>query len=193
VQQRNPTLTALETFRLLIVLKAHSSVSSHLSTYNSTSLDPTTHFIPRTISSSLKLRFLTYKPLPFCINIMESLKDNLNWHPKARTPLNILIIGAGITGLTSALALSLTGHRVTIYEAANSLTEIGAGLQIAPNASRVLARLGILGDVMKKANVLEGLSLRRWKDDSEIGTAPLMPGVSLPYHFSISNIGFGWR
>ncbi|KAH8766468.1 salicylate hydroxylase [Hyaloscypha sp. PMI_1271] len=112
---------------------------------------------------------------------MESLKDNLNWHPKARTPLNILIIGAGITGLTSALALSLSGHRVTIYEAANSLTEIGAGLQIAPNASRILARLGILGDVMEKANVLEHLSLRRWKDDSEIGTAPLMPGVGEKY------------
>lgn len=183
MQQCNPTLTPLETFRLLVVLKARSSVSSHLSTYNSTSLDPIVHFIPRTISSFHKLRFLTYKLLLFCTKIMESLKDNLNWHPKARTPLNILIIGAGITGLTSALALSLSGHRVTIYEAANSLTEIGAGLQIAPNASRILARLGILGDVMEKANALEHLSLRRWKDGSEIGTAPLMPGVSLPYRF----------
>jgi hypothetical protein len=62
VQQSNAsirlTLTPLETFRHLVVLKARSSVSFHLSTYNSTSLDPTSYFIPRTIPSSFKLRSL---------------------------------------------------------------------------------------------------------------------------------------
>ncbi|KAE9376350.1 FAD/NAD(P)-binding domain-containing protein [Stipitochalara longipes BDJ] len=112
---------------------------------------------------------------------MTTLKDDRNKPLRAQCPLKILIVGAGITGLTSALALSLTGHTVIIYEAAQSLTEIGAGLQIAPNASRILARLGILGEVIKKANVLEGLSLRRWEDDKEIGRAPLMPDVGERY------------
>lgn len=94
------------------------------------------------------------------------------------THLKILIIGAGITGLTTALALSLSGHTVAIYEQAQTLSEIGAGLQIAPNASRILARLGVLEEVIKKANVLEKISLRRWEDGFEIGTAPLMPSVS---------------
>jgi salicylate hydroxylase len=111
---------------------------------------------------------------------MAPLNDNLKWPLKAHQPLQILIIGAGITGLTTAIALSLTGHSVIIYEAAHVLAEIGSGLQIAPNASRILARLGVLEEVIKKANMLEGISLRRWQDGVEIGTAPLMPGVCLP-------------
>ncbi|KAN0116819.1 salicylate hydroxylase [Hyaloscypha variabilis] len=112
---------------------------------------------------------------------MANYKDDLAWPLEAYTPLKTLIIGAGITGLSTAIALSLTGHTITIYEAAQSLSEVGAGLQIAPNASRVLARFGVLEQVMKKANVLEGLSLRRWKNDEEIGRAPLMPRVGEKY------------
>jgi len=118
---------------------------------------------------------------------MANYKEDLAWPLEAYTPLKILIIGAGITGLSTSIALSLTGHTVTIYEAAQSLSEVGAGLQIAPNASRVLARLGVLEQVMKKANILEGLSLRRWKNDEEIGRAPLMPRVSSCFTFGSMN------
>ena len=111
---------------------------------------------------------------------MAGPRNDVVWPIKARKQLKVFLVGAGITGLTTALALSLTGHIVTIYESTHSLTQVGAGLQIAPNASRILARLGVLDQVMEKANVLEGLSLRRWEDDVEIGRAPLMPGVSLP-------------
>jgi len=110
---------------------------------------------------------------------MATPSNGLVWPIKAQKQLKVLVVGTGITGLTTALALSLAGHIVTIYEAAHSLTEVGAGLQIAPNASRILARLGVLDQVMEKANILEGLSLRKWEDDVEIGRAPLMPSVSL--------------
>ena len=56
----------------------------------------------------------------------------------------ILIIGAGIGGLTAALALMDRGFDVTVYEQASELAEVGAGLQISPNGSAVLASLGLL-------------------------------------------------
>ncbi|MGY5805909.1 FAD-dependent monooxygenase [Rhizobium sp. LEGMi12c] len=54
------------------------------------------------------------------------------------------IIGAGIAGLTAALALARHGIASDIFEQAEVLTEVGAGLQISPNASRILDTLGVL-------------------------------------------------
>lgn len=63
-----------------------------------------------------------------------------------------LVAGGGIGGLASALALSRRGgYRVHVLERAPEFGEIGAGLQIAPNASRVLDGLGILDSVTKDA------------------------------------------
>lgn len=59
------------------------------------------------------------------------------------------IIGAGISGLTAALALSRRGISSEIFEQAGELTDIGAGLQVSPNASRILAELGILEGLSK--------------------------------------------
>ena len=57
--------------------------------------------------------------------------------------LNITIIGAGIGGLTAALALQANGHRVRIHEQASSLGEVGAGVMLSPNAMRVFLKLGL--------------------------------------------------
>lgn len=57
---------------------------------------------------------------------------------------NAAIIGAGMAGLTAALALAQRGIRVHVIEQAPYLAEVGAGLQISPNASRILAKLGVL-------------------------------------------------
>ena len=56
---------------------------------------------------------------------------------------NITVIGGGIAGLTVATALAQRGARVTLLERAPALTEVGAGLQISPNAGRVLEALGL--------------------------------------------------
>ena len=53
------------------------------------------------------------------------------------------IIGAGVAGLTAACALAQRGAEVTVLERAGALREVGAGLQISPNAVRVLAALGL--------------------------------------------------
>lgn len=63
----------------------------------------------------------------------------------------ILIAGAGIAGLTAALALEKRGFSVVIMEKAPALSEVGAGLQLAPNATRLLARLGVTKDLLPHA------------------------------------------
>jgi salicylate hydroxylase len=60
--------------------------------------------------------------------------------PVSRT---VLIAGAGIGGLTAALALARHGFRVVVFEASDRLEEIGAGIQLSPNAARILIALGI--------------------------------------------------
>lgn len=52
--------------------------------------------------------------------------------------LNIIVCGAGLAGLGTGIALRRKGHNVTIIESASELTEIGAGIQIPPNSSRIL-------------------------------------------------------
>ncbi|KAJ7145093.1 FAD/NAD(P)-binding domain-containing protein [Mycena crocata] len=57
--------------------------------------------------------------------------------------LNVSIVGAGIAGLTSAVALRRNGHRVQVFEASEIKTEIGAALGVQTNALRVLDHLGV--------------------------------------------------
>ena len=64
---------------------------------------------------------------------------------------HILIAGAGIAGLTAALTLAGKGIAVTVVETFKEPSEVGAGLQIAPNASRILRSLGVLDALTEKA------------------------------------------
>ena len=57
--------------------------------------------------------------------------------------MKIVVAGAGIGGLAAALALARTGQKVDVVERAPALTEIGAGVQITPNAAKVLLALGV--------------------------------------------------
>ena len=68
-------------------------------------------------------------------------------------PLKISIVGAGIGGLIAALALKKRGHKPKIYEKAESLSELGAGIQLSPNANKVLEYLGVMEEL--KADVYE--------------------------------------
>jgi salicylate hydroxylase len=55
----------------------------------------------------------------------------------------IIIAGAGIGGLTAALAIAQRGYRVAVLDQAQRLEEVGAGIQLSPNASRILIALGL--------------------------------------------------
>ena len=61
--------------------------------------------------------------------------------------MKIAIVGGGIGGLTTALAMTQAGFAVTVYERAAQLTDQGAGITLAPNATRVLYHLGVGPDL----------------------------------------------
>jgi salicylate hydroxylase len=71
---------------------------------------------------------------------------------------NVIIAGAGIGGLAAALALSRAGLRATVLEQAAQLEEAGAGIQLTPNATRILIELG-LGDELRRT-VVEPQAIR---------------------------------
>lgn len=76
----------------------------------------------------------------------------------------ILVAGAGIGGLTAALALVRAGCAVQLVERAPAITEIGAGMQIAPNAGRILAQLGLGPEMDRFASEPRAINVRRGRD-----------------------------
>jgi salicylate hydroxylase len=88
-------------------------------------------------------------------------------------PRRAIIAGAGIAGLTAAIALLRAGFTVAIYERANPLDELGAGLQITPNAARILARLGVLERVLPHASRPRAVVMLRGSDSTELMRMPL--------------------
>ena len=89
--------------------------------------------------------------------------------------LKMAVIGGGIGGLTAAVALRQAGFEVDVYEQAPELTEIGGGINMGPNAARVLRRLG-LGPGLDREGVRPlGTHQRRWQDGRTLQRAPLNP------------------
>src|SRR5262249_51493379 len=88
----------------------------------------------------------------------------------------VAVVGAGLGGLCAAIALRQRGFDVTVYEQADRLGEIGAGIQLSPNASRVLMALGLDRDFEAIAFEPERHMVRNWKSGS-IVSATQMRGV----------------
>src|SRR6185369_8073156 len=87
--------------------------------------------------------------------------------------LRVIVIGGGTGGLSAALHLLRAGFDVHVYEQAPRITEIGAGIQISPNASRLLIRLG-LRPALDAAGVLpQAVHQRRWDDGRTLQRAPV--------------------
>lgn len=78
--------------------------------------------------------------------------------------IRVAVAGAGIAGLTFALALRRAGIDCHLYEQAERLTEAGAGVQLTPNATRLLHRLGLNDALTAVAVTPRAIEMRRWDD-----------------------------
>jgi salicylate hydroxylase len=85
----------------------------------------------------------------------------------------IIIAGAGIAGLTAALAFAVRGYPVRVFERAPRLDEVGAGLQLSPNATRILDRLGVLPGLRHTAVRPDAVVLRDASSLAELGRVQL--------------------
>jgi len=85
----------------------------------------------------------------------------------------IAVIGAGIAGLTTAVFLHQAGLPCRVFEQARDLRVLGAGLQLSPNAVRVLHGIGLGPDLQRDAVAIHTLSFLRWSDDTPLAYLPL--------------------
>src|SRR5713226_5931799 len=92
---------------------------------------------------------------------------------KVAASRTIFVAGAGIGGLTASLALARRGFRVVILEKAERLEEAGAGLQLSPNASRVLVELGLQPRLAHRAVTPDAISLMSARSGGEVVRLPL--------------------
>ena len=85
----------------------------------------------------------------------------------------VLIVGGGIAGLASGLALARARAEVRIFEHAAALTEVGAGVQLGPNVTRILNAWGMLPAIEKVATYPANLHARNAKSGEVLATLPL--------------------
>ncbi|KAG9658289.1 FAD/NAD(P)-binding domain-containing protein, partial [Aureobasidium melanogenum] len=110
---------------------------------------------------------------------------------KPATKLRVIIVGAGVAGLSAAISIKRAGHIPIVLERTKTIAEVGAGIQLAPKNMRILDRFGVLPEVLKYTTLLERTSIRRWKNNEELASAPLMPGVAKLYNSPIGAIHRG--
>ncbi|WP_445527550.1 FAD-dependent oxidoreductase [Streptomyces cyslabdanicus] len=81
---------------------------------------------------------------------------------------DVLVVGGGIGGLSTAYALARQGLRVWVLERAPEFGEVGAGLQVAPNCTRILAEYGLLDEARTLGVVPENMVMRDALDSGEL-------------------------
>jgi salicylate hydroxylase len=103
-------------------------------------------------------------------------------------PWHVILIGAGIGGLTAALSLQRYGFKVSVYEQASELREFGAGLTITPNAMHALDYLGVGEEIAATSNVSPELLIKHYKTGEVMQRTPPGEYYNSRYgagHFSV--------
>jgi salicylate hydroxylase len=103
------------------------------------------------------------------------MDEKRNYPDRTKVPFRIAVIGGGIGGLTAALSLRQAGFDVDVYEQAPELTQIGGGINMGPNAVRILRRLGLAAGLDREGIRPLFTHQRRWQDGNTLQRAPLNP------------------
>ena len=98
-----------------------------------------------------------------------------------------LIVGGGIGGLTAALYLQQLGFVVQVYEQTDSTNSDGAGIQLSPNATRVLHQVGLVDALASVSSKPDSIDVQHWRTGGRVTTKQLTYGVeadqsSFPYY-----------
>ncbi|RFU26163.1 hypothetical protein B7463_g10161, partial [Scytalidium lignicola] len=94
---------------------------------------------------------------------------------------SVIIVGAGLGGVAAAIGIARAGHRVTIVEQARELGQVGAGIQVPPNSSRILDRWGILSKLRPNAMHPENITIFSYRDGSTLSSLNLLPSMEQIY------------
>jgi salicylate hydroxylase len=95
--------------------------------------------------------------------------------------LSVAIIGGGIGGTAAALSLLEAGFDVQVYEQASELREVGAGVQVSPNASRILHRLGLAEALANQGVKPFAWHQRRWDDGRTLLRTPIAEAMEAAF------------
>ena len=96
-------------------------------------------------------------------------------------PPSVAVVGGGIGGLAAAVALLRAGWDVRVYEQAGPRSEVGAGIQLAPNCTRILRGFGVLPAVERVAVRPSTFEFRRWDDGRLLSATPLGDAIERSY------------
>lgn len=137
------------------------------------------------LNTNVKSDFWRFTPPSYpsrCLHFLNDAgKDRIVSNGEDKQPatgslsLNVLIAGGGLGGLASAVALARRGHKVTVFEQAPVLGEVGAGIQIPSNSTRLLLRWGLGPHLDGIAVEPESIAIRRWESGDLIGWTQLIP------------------
>jgi salicylate hydroxylase len=99
--------------------------------------------------------------------------------------LSIAIVGGGIGGLSAALSLLRAGVDVQVYERSRTISEVGAGIAVSPNASRILHRLGLAQALESTAVKPLAWHDRRWDDGRTLLRSPVAGAMEAAFGFPL--------
>lgn len=93
--------------------------------------------------------------------------------------MRVLIAGGGIGGLTAALCCAHRGHEVLVFEQAKALNEVGAGIQIPPNAMKIFRALGIADRIARDAVQPTAIQMKMGRSGRSVFSVPLVDGCGV--------------
>ena len=102
--------------------------------------------------------------------------------------MKVAIVGGGVGGLTAAIALARAGIDVEVLEQTPAISQVGASLQLGPNALRLLDELGLLPELRRIGVLPDAVELVRWDDGSLLLRSPL--GPAMEEHFGAPQLDF---